>query len=153
MRNDHELVLDRKIFTNVSTIGELIDTDRVTRLCFTLEDTCRKVKIAGETAIPAGRYRIEFAEFSNTGKMYPMLIDVPFFIGVFMHGGNIPKNTRGCPLVGMRHGDNIIYDSQKALNEIVIPRIKELQKTGDVYLNVVGGYAKEEWEERHAKLD
>jgi len=141
------LILDRKIFTDKSTIGDLIDSDRITKLCFTLEDTCRKHKIAGETAIPSGRYKIDMVEFGTTGKFYPMLHGVPFFTEIFMHGGNIPKDTRGCPLVGMRHGEDILYDSQKALNEVVIPRVKELLAKGDVYLYVMGGYTKEEWEE------
>lgn len=146
MSADRELTLKRHTYTDKSTIGDFIDTDRVTLLCYTLEDTIRRKKFYGLTAIPSGRYQIVMKEFRDTGKLYPHLLNVPFYTGIFIHGGNFPEDSLGCPLVGMRTGPDRLFDSQKALNERVIPRINQLLKEGDVYLVVQGGYPSEEWE-------
>ncbi len=143
------LLLDRKIFTDKSTIGELLDIDRVTKLCFTLEDTCRKKKVYGETAIPSGKYKIVLSNFRESEKQYPMLIDVPLYAGIFIHSGNIANDTHGCVLVGMRMDKDSIYDSKRALNDVVIPKIQSLLSKGDVFLQIMGGYSIEEWEEKH----
>jgi hypothetical protein len=147
---NRDLQLRRTVYTDVSTIGDLIDTDEAKRLCYTLEDTVRRAKEYGTTAIPAGRYEIVMKEFRNTGKLYPHFLNVPFYEGIFIHAGNTAMDSLGCPLVGMRYGNDVVYDSNKALNEIVIPRIRELLSTGRLWISVFGGYAPEEWERRHA---
>lgn len=111
-------------------------------LCWTLEDTDRglrsdmtdeeikKIKKAGETAIPKGRYRI-YLRVSPTlkdrsyakpyGGKFPVLVNVPGFSGVMIHPGNTPADTRGCILPGMLQGDKRgrIYDSQKAYRDLM----------------------------------
>lgn len=146
---ENELILKRHTYTDNSTIGDLVDSDHIAQICYTLEDTIRRKKEPGITAIPAGRYEIQMREFKGTGKMYPYLMDVPFYSGIFIHGGNTPQDTEGCVLVGMRTGVDCLYDSQKALNNFVIPRITELLKLGRLCIRIQGGYMADEWQRRN----
>ena len=95
---------------NGFTIGEMsIDGKFV---CYTMEDEYRKVKVPGETRIPAGRYRIKLKLDSSKTARYIELFgrtfhkgmlwlqDVPGFLGVLIHIGNTEKDTEGCILVG-----------------------------------------------------
>ena len=91
--------VQRFFFGDKYTIGRLY-IDEVYQ-CDTLEDPVRGgPKIPGETAIPAGRYRVSL-RFSPHFKRYlSYLHDVPGFTGILIHSGNTPKDTRGCILVG-----------------------------------------------------
>jgi Family of unknown function (DUF5675) len=63
-------------------------------ICFTLEDAIRDGKIFGQTAIPPGRYQIEFVNSPRFGPDTISLKAVPGF-------ENIVDDTEGCPLVGL----------------------------------------------------
>ena len=89
------------------TFGKLFaDGDFV---CYTLEDEVREVpgqsvaswKIKGETAIPAGEYRITLDLSPHFGPDTLTVNNVPGFAGVRMHGGNTIADTEGCPLLGL----------------------------------------------------
>lgn len=75
-------------------------------LCETLEDEDRFLengvteKVYGRTAIPRGRYRLQNTMSKKFGKVLPLLLDVPGYAGVRIHGGNSAANTLGCILVG-----------------------------------------------------
>jgi hypothetical protein len=130
------LTLERMIFTDTSTIGELrIDGDL---LCYTLEDTCRNHKIDSVTAIPAGKYKVIVTESKRFKRPLPLLVDVPNFEGIRIHPGNTSEDTEGCILVGMRKGDNRIYDSRKAF-DLLFPEIQKRTGMGDLWIAVVGG--------------
>ena len=80
------------------TIGEMA-VNKFT--CWTCEDAVRPQKIPGQTAIPAGRYRVR-TTFSNRFKrLLPLLDDVPGFTGVRIHPGNTAADTEGCILPGL----------------------------------------------------
>ena len=79
--------------------------------CFTLEDEVRDVKVYGETAIPEGKYPIEFrkeggfhqrysARYKNAHYGMLEIKDIPNFKWVLFHSGNTDENTAGCILVG-----------------------------------------------------
>lgn len=96
------MILTRKWYSTISTVGEL-QVNGVF-LCNTLEDETRAagVKVYGETAIPAGTYKVEMVPFrGDPNKIYPHLINVPLFDGICMHGGNKPADTLGCILLGI----------------------------------------------------
>lgn len=69
--------------------------------CHTLEDEIRAdgVKVKHETAIPSGSYKVILSRSNRFKRIMPLLIDVPMFSGIRMHGGNNSKHTSGCPLV------------------------------------------------------
>ena len=105
-----ELLLKRKWFTDKSTIGELSVNGAFE--CYTLEDKVRTVKIAGGTAIPAGRYEVA-VNFSNRfQKLMPLLLNVPNFEGIRIHSGNTQDDTDGCILVGKTRDTDFVGNSR-----------------------------------------
>lgn len=105
---DLELVLQRTphAFAKVRTPGELRANGLF--LMFTCEDPVREIagqpvsawKIKGETAIPAGRYRLTLEDSPRFGPDTPTLHGVEGFDYIRMHAGNDHEHTEGCPLVG-----------------------------------------------------
>ena len=78
--------------------------------CYTCEDEKREIKIAGETRIPNGNYKIKLRDEGGMTKRYAAkydfhqgmihLQDVPNFKWVYIHVGNTDDHTEGCLLVG-----------------------------------------------------
>lgn len=105
----------REEFTDKSTVGCLFmrngPTDPWTWICYTLEDAVREVpgqpvaawKVRGRTAIPYGSYGLVVTMSARFGKPLPLLVDVPGFAGVRIHGGNTAADTEGCILVAHSH--------------------------------------------------
>lgn len=112
-----ELTSTRKWYTSTSTISELfLNREDQERFCFVLEDTVRApgVKVPGETAIPAGRYRV-IVDWSNRFNKYSFhILDVPNFDGIRIHSGNTDKDTEGCLLVGQARSLNAVFGSHNA---------------------------------------
>lgn len=116
-----KIKVDRRWRKQTYTIGRLY-VDGV-YFSNTLEDADRglnqtdplkliqKRKVAGETAIPKGTYRVTLNVTSPKyagvswywnfckGKM-PRLLNVPGFDGILIHPGTDALSTRGCVLVG-----------------------------------------------------
>jgi hypothetical protein len=84
------------------TIGKMYIND--VYFCDTLEDTVRDLskesKVAGQTAIPAGTYKVIVNLSPKFGRELPRLLDVPGFDGILIHRGNTDADTAGCILVG-----------------------------------------------------
>lgn len=97
-----KLLIQREASTEKSTPGKLylIQNEKPVFFCYTLEDVVRDVKIKGKTAIPSGNYRIIVNMSNRFKKRLPLLLNVPNFEGVRLHGGNTHENTEGCPLLG-----------------------------------------------------
>lgn len=138
------MLLEREWFSDKSTVGRLSFDDEF--VCFTLEDTCRRVKVEGETAIPSGKYEITIDFSERFQKNMPHVLAVPGFEGVRIHKGNYPEQTLGCILVGMRRDKDSIYDCQKAYDLVYAELEKRLAK-GKVFLTVVGGISQESFKE------
>ena len=105
-----ELLLLRGKSSAQSTIGEL--TVDGAHECFTLEDVVRPVKVANETAIPAGRYRVVITHSPKFKRPMPLLENVPGYEGVRIHWGNAAKDTEGCILVGTTKSTDFIGGSR-----------------------------------------
>ena len=81
--------------------------------CFGLEDEHREEKVASETRIPSGLYKVgvrTYGGFHNRYKQSQSLkhihrgmleiLDVPNFTDILIHIGNDDDDTAGCLLVG-----------------------------------------------------
>lgn len=103
-----ELKLDTFV-TGKESSGGLLSVDGKFQ-CFTCEDQPQKVKVAGETRIPAGRYQVllrtEGGMTKRYGNKFPFhagmlwLQAVPEFKWIYIHMGNTDDHTDGCILVG-----------------------------------------------------
>ena len=121
--------IERQIFLEDRTIGvmkiahEYLDTDLKTWraheydpqghfVCYTMEPAVRKgPKVPGKTAIPAGTYDCVVNFSKRFQKPLPLIMNVPSFSGVRIHGGNRPENTQGCVLAAFNHDQksNVIF--------------------------------------------
>lgn len=113
-----KLELNRTILDPNFTAGKLYINGAY--FCDTLEDPNRDLnkngvfdgsekKIAGNTCIPFGTYKVIVSMSPRFGRELPRLLDVPSFEGVLIHRGNTTKDTEGCILVGQ-------YSNGKVLN-------------------------------------
>ena len=119
----------RHTFLKDRTIGTMYINDL--RFCETLEDVDRglhqemeldaikKIKVYGETAIPYGTYNLKMAYSPKYKKKMPLLENVPGYSGVLVHIGNIPSNSKGCLLVGMKVTNNNLVSSTIAFNALM----------------------------------
>lgn len=91
-----------------------------TFVCHTLEDAIRDVKIKGETAIPAGTYKIAVTMSNRFKKPLPLLLNVPNYEGIRIHPGNTKEDTEGCILPGTTvSSDGMkVYESRIAFNKL-----------------------------------
>lgn len=125
-----ELVVTRNWKKQDYTIGRLYVNGEY--LCNTLEDRVRDLsrekKVAGKTAIPAGRYSITMnvispkyskkAAYKWCDGRLPRLLNVPQFEGILIHAGNTAKDTEGCILVGKNTVKGGLTESQKCLKQL-----------------------------------
>ena len=99
--------------------------------CHTLEDEKRAdgLKVYGETAIPKGDYKVVLSLSNRFKRKMPLLLNVPMFKGIRMHGGNTSKDTLGCVLVAFKTDYKRIWSTaeralvqklQQSTNEITI---------------------------------
>lgn len=86
--------------------------------CWTLEDAIRDEKIAGQTCIPAGRYRVDLTPSQRFQRLMPILLDVPGFSGIRIHSGNAIADTEGCLLVGRTRGVARVGESRLAFDAL-----------------------------------
>jgi hypothetical protein len=135
-----ELRLQRRFAGEDYTIGSLyVDGEY---FCDTLEDTDRgltqempleeikKIKVAHETAIPTGVYKVIVNMSPAKKRMLPRLLDVPGFSGILIHRGNTKSDSSGCILVGENKVKGKVINStpyEKKLVEI----LTEAQNKGE----------------------
>ena len=102
------------------TIGDLMVDGK--KFSDTLEDKVRDLssekKVYGETAIPAGKYKVVMSMSSKFKRVMPYLENVPQFTGIMIHPGNTPKDTLGCILVGENKKKGQLINSRKYSDEL-----------------------------------
>ncbi|MFR9543247.1 MAG: DUF5675 family protein [Rikenellaceae bacterium] len=139
-----KLVLKRRFKGEKYTIGDLYIDGKY--FCNTIEDTVRdlpatcpytpkwrncecKEKVYGETAIPAGTYKITM-EYSKTfNRTLPLLHNVEHFLGILIHSGNTEKHSAGCIIVGFNRVKGKVLDSlvtSNKLNEILSNTVTDI---------------------------
>lgn len=128
-----ELRLERRYKKDTYTIGNLYVNG--TWICNTCEDKDRglsssmpvdqinRIKVYGETAIPAGRYIVRMDIISpkyngvkwykdNFGGRMPRLESVKGFSGILIHPGNTALDSYGCILPGINKQKGKVLDSR-----------------------------------------
>jgi hypothetical protein len=127
-----KIELERRALRETYTIGRLyIDGSG---FCDTLEDKVRPegVKVYGETAIPAGTYKVLLTHSARFNRVLPLLVDVPMFSGIRIHPGNVAADTHGCILVGVNDVKGRISRSRETFNRL----FKELQKADSITIEI-----------------
>ena len=136
---DMELQLKREIFTEQSTIGTLTINGEFE--CFILEDKDRglsdalsleqilKVKVYGKTAIPYGRYEIDWTMSARFKVFMPILLNVKGWSGIRIHRGNSEIDSLGCLLCGRLKLNDRISESTLATNRLY-KKIEAAKKQG-----------------------
>ena len=117
----------RERSTANSTIGMLKAGDFQ---CFTLEDVVRPTKIHGQTAIPAGTYKVVVNFSPRFHKALPLLLDVPGFSGIRIHPGNKSADTEGCILPGLTRSTDWVGQSAAAFS-VLFARIRSAIAAGE----------------------
>lgn len=129
-----EILLKREPSDMQKTFGTLYIEDDYE--CETLEDVVREAKIHGETAIPAGHYRITLEHSPRFGPETITINAVPNFTGVRIHAGNSAADTHGCPLVGQDRSETGLLRSKIALAQLK-SRIKAgIEADGECWLTI-----------------
>ena len=126
-----KIVVVRDTFTENSTIGKMLIDGAF--FCYTLEDTIRDTKIAGETAIPYGTYKVIVNMSNRFKRLMPLLLNVPNFEGVRIHNGNTKEHTHGCILVGATKSKDFIGDSKVTFNKLM----SKLNGVKDITMEVI----------------
>lgn len=126
-----EMILDRVKYPDFTEGSLSIDGEH---FCDTLEDPVRELKdlngdgdfmdpgegkIYGDTAIPAGRYRVALTYSPAFDKILPLLENVPGFTGIRMHGVRSKLGTKGCIGVGIKDQAGLLYDGKKMEDSLV----------------------------------
>lgn len=144
---DVVFILQRKTSSADHMHGDIFDPDNK-RVCHTLEDEEREVKIPGETAIPSGKYEIRLRPLGESrldatyqkrfdfyeGQLW--LQDVPNFTYVYVHCGNTDDHTDGCPLVGLLRFASSIGKSRDAYRILYPMMLKHLKAGNRVFLDI-----------------
>lgn len=131
-----EILLERAWKRDTYTIGMVtIDGER---FCESIEDTDRglhqdmtekeiaKVKVYGETAIPAGVYTVKMTYSQKYKRKMPEVLNVPGYSGIRIHSGNTAEDSLGCILLGRNTKVGMVTESRKTCKEFE----KMLQQAG-----------------------
>lgn len=138
-----ELKLVRLIFNADSTLGKLYLDGAF--YAYTCEDTVRDLKpdgsgkIQNRTAIDYGRYEVVLSFSNHFQKYLPLLLNVKFFEGIRIHGGNTAADSEGCVLIGAE-GDmkSKIWNCASKVNNL-IATLKGIEKTQKMWITIEKG--------------
>lgn len=135
-----EIKLNRISTSDDGTPGDL-SVDESTFTCVTLEDPVREgPKIDGDTAIPAGRYRVIVNYSHRFHKLMPLILNVPGFIGVRIHKGTRKADTRGCILVGSERHGSTISNCQEPYDYILKHIMSDATKGRETWITITNGW-------------
>ena len=154
-----KLQVERLWYTARSTIGQWY-VDGMYQ-CDSLEDPVRadpvtataanEGKVYGETAIPAGRYRVvlekphRYIWSPRNGRDLPEadgqllhLLDVPGFTGIYVHALNEPGETLGCIGTGTRDpGRPDWIGGSRVSLERLMRKVGEALRAGELWVDIV----------------
>ncbi len=136
-----QLKVIRSVFNDNSTLGKLFINDVF--FAFTCEDKVRHMKgncskkVKNETAIDAGNYEVVLSFSSRFKKYLPLLLNVPCFDGIRLHGGNTAADSEGCILIGAQ-GDmkTKIWNCASKVSGLV-SALKAVEKKEKIFIEIV----------------
>ena len=139
-----------------STNGILFDVTGEKRqfLCYTLEDEFREDKVAGETRVPSGTYKVTLRTVGGFhgrydkkyGEMHKGMLwvrDVPNFEYILIHTGNTDEHTAGCLLLGdsqqanFGNSDGFVGSSTQAYKRVYPAIAKALEENEKVTITYI----------------
>jgi hypothetical protein len=135
-----ELKVVRSIFNPSSTLGKMYVNDQF--FAFTLEDRVRDLglgctgKIKNQTAISYDKYEV-ILSFSNRFQRYlPLILNVPCFEGIRIHGGNTDKDSEGCILIGAQSNmqDRISNCASKVQGLVAL--LKSVERREKIWIEI-----------------
>ena len=130
----------RKYLKEEYTIGQMLVDGKY--LCSTLEDVDRgleqgmslsqlkKLKIYGKTSIPTGTYAVTTYFWPKHRNTYPLLLKVPAYEGILIHGGTNHKDTLGCILVGENKVKGGLVNCQRYVR-MLTKMVQEAEQRGE----------------------
>ena len=120
------------VFVNDKWFGNsLEDADRGLDQSMSLSQL-KKLKKYGITAIPTGRYEVKSYFWPKYRKIYPLLVNVPAYTGILIHGMQNASQSLGCIGIGENKKKGEILNSQvyvRRLTEMLISAEKKGEKT------------------------
>lgn len=154
--SDYTIVLERGKATTRGTPGKMFFG--TTYPLYTIEDPVREPvgprptlwtrlvawvaswKVKGDTAIPAGSYRLAWTYSPRFGRYTIQLLDVPGYDGVRIHPGNTKEDTEGCILPGLSRALNgvDVHDSRIAVARLETVVRGRLDTGRAVWLRIMG---------------
>ncbi len=120
-------------------------------VCFGLEDEYRADKVASETRIPAGRFKVGVRKEGGFHARYTQrfpdmhrgmlhVLDVPGFEYILIHIGNTDDDTAGCLLVGL-HADvddgELRVSSSKLAYQNIYPMVIDVAERGELEIEYI----------------
>lgn len=136
-----ELKVVRIVKNETSTLGKMYLNNEF--YAYTCEDKVRNIKgdirkkVEGQTAIDEGRYEVVLS-FSNRFQKYlPLLLNVPCFEGIRIHGGNTAADSLGCILIGANSDlKTCISNCASKVNNLVAI-LKTVEKKEKIWIDIV----------------
>lgn len=133
--------LIRSVFTDTAIMGKLYLNEEF--FAFTCEDKDRNLhgdaskKVYGKTAIDEGRYEVICSYSEHFSRYLPLLLKVPCFEGIRIHGGNTAQDSLGCILIGAESNmKDRIGNCKSAVNSLVA-KLKAVEKTEKSWIEIV----------------
>jgi hypothetical protein len=117
-----KFTLQREVFAPTYTLGILLAGD--VHIGYTCEDRDRYLehggeKVYGTSAIPRGNYVLELSYSNRFKRVLPILLNVPQFTAIRIHGGNTAEDTLGCILVGLDRTQDGCKRCAEAVEEVI----------------------------------
>ena len=101
------------------------------------EQTIKKLKVKGETAIPTGIYQVLLTYSPKYKRIMPLINNVKGYSGIRIHSGNTDKDTEGCLLVGKNKEVGKVLESRITYNAL----FKRLQQAkGKIIIDIQRKY-------------
>ncbi|QMU29804.1 DUF5675 family protein [Adhaeribacter radiodurans] len=130
----------RSVYSPTSTLGKMFINSEF--FAYTLEDTDRNLKgdcqkkQKSQTAIVSGTYPVVLSFSNNFQKYLPLLLNVPCFEGIRIHGGNTCKDSLGCILIGEQSNmQDKIWNCASKVNSLVA-LLKAVEKKEKIWIEI-----------------